>query len=314
MADDPFAELKAFEPKHDFFVGIDSDGCVFDTMEIKHKECFGPNIIEHWGLQAVSKYAREAFQFVNLYSKYRGVNRWPALKMVFDLLRERPDVQARGAAIPEGRAIQAFIDSDCVKSNDGLKDFIAQCTDPTMMDELLTAWGWTHSVNATIGRMVHGVPPFPYVRESLEKIAPRADVICVSATPGEALNREWVEHGIAGYAAVIAGQEMGKKAEHLCLCCGGERDGKGGVARRGTRYAENHVLMIGDAPGDRNAARENNALFFPVGPGEEDKWWKRFHDEAFDKFIAGEYAGEYEQSLNDEFEALLPEQPPWKRG
>ncbi|HIQ21582.1 MAG TPA: HAD family hydrolase, partial [Planctomycetes bacterium] len=24
-------------PKHDYLVGIDSDGCAFDTMELKHK-------------------------------------------------------------------------------------------------------------------------------------------------------------------------------------------------------------------------------------------------------------------------------------
>ena len=54
------------QPSTDFLVGIDSDGCVFDSMEIKHKECFIPNIIKFWGLQAVSKYAREAAEFVNL--------------------------------------------------------------------------------------------------------------------------------------------------------------------------------------------------------------------------------------------------------
>ena len=48
------------ERERDFFVGIDSDGCVFDTMELKHKECFIPAFIQHYGLQGVSKYAREA--------------------------------------------------------------------------------------------------------------------------------------------------------------------------------------------------------------------------------------------------------------
>ena len=51
-----------------FLVCIDSDGCVFDTMEIKHKECFCPAYIEHFGLQAVSNYARDAWDFANLYS------------------------------------------------------------------------------------------------------------------------------------------------------------------------------------------------------------------------------------------------------
>ena len=34
----------------------------------------------------------------------------------------------------------------------------------------------------------------------------------VSATPGEALEREWREHHLAGLVALIAGQEMGGKA------------------------------------------------------------------------------------------------------
>jgi len=33
-------DLINFKPKFSTFVGIDSDGCVFDTMEIKQKQCF----------------------------------------------------------------------------------------------------------------------------------------------------------------------------------------------------------------------------------------------------------------------------------
>ncbi len=90
-------------PQHSHFVGIDSDGCVFDTMELKHKECFIPNIINYYELQAISKYARETAEFVNLYSKSRGVNRFPALIETFEWLQKRPEVAARGVhiAIPE---------------------------------------------------------------------------------------------------------------------------------------------------------------------------------------------------------------------
>ena len=55
------------QPTKEFLVGIDSDGCAFDTMELKHKECFIPNTIKYYNLQAISKYAREAAEFVNLY-------------------------------------------------------------------------------------------------------------------------------------------------------------------------------------------------------------------------------------------------------
>ena len=37
---DPQTPLREFRKTHEFFVGIDSDGCAFDTMEVKHKERF----------------------------------------------------------------------------------------------------------------------------------------------------------------------------------------------------------------------------------------------------------------------------------
>src|SRR5277367_4570027 len=104
---DPAQALRDFEPRKKFFVGIDSDGCVFDTMEIKHKECFAPMFIKHFHLQAASRYARETWEFVNLYSKSRGCNRFQALLLAFDLLRERSEVKTRGVAVPDGLCVAA---------------------------------------------------------------------------------------------------------------------------------------------------------------------------------------------------------------
>jgi phosphoglycolate phosphatase-like HAD superfamily hydrolase len=124
-------------------------------------------------------------------------------------------------------------------------------------------------------------------------------MIVVSATPLEALEREWKEHDIARYVRVIAGQEMGKKALHLKLAAKG-------------RYPVDHILMVGDAPGDMKAARANDALFYPINPGHEEASWQRFHEEAVHMFLAGEYAGAYEAGLIAEFERLLPKVPPWR--
>jgi phosphoglycolate phosphatase-like HAD superfamily hydrolase len=289
--------LVEMQPKFSFFVGIDSDGCAFDTMEIKHKECFCPNIIKHWGLQGVSKYAREAAEFTNLYSAWRGVNRWPALIKVFDLLRERPEVQRRQVAIPEAPRIRDFIAAaDYPKSNDGMQAYMAAHPDPEL-DKALT---WSLAVNATIADMVHGIPPFPYVRESLEFLLDKADMIVVSQTPDEALYREWQEHKIDKYVRIIAGQEKGTKTQHIAFAAGG-------------KYRPDHMLMIGDAPGDMKAARGNDALFYPVNPGHEEESWQRFYEEAVHKFLNLEYAGKYEASLIAEFEKFMPEIPPWQR-
>ena len=98
-----------FAPKHPFLIGIDSDGCVFDTMEVKHKECFAPNVIKYYGLAGVSKYAREAWDFVNLYSKSRGTNRFPALIEQLDLTAARLEVLARGVKIEVPESVREWV-------------------------------------------------------------------------------------------------------------------------------------------------------------------------------------------------------------
>ena len=292
---DAAKELKEFKQEKDFFVGIDSDGCAFDTMEVKHKECFIPNIINEWELQAVSRYAREAAEFVNLYSKWRGINRFPALTMVFDLLQKREDVKKRGVNIPEAKSLREWIKKETKLANPALEQIVQETGDPVLSQALK----WSKAVNETVAKIVRGVPPFPFVRESLGKISNTADAIVVSATPCDALKREWDEHDISKYVRVIAGQEMGTKKEHLAFAAVG-------------KYKPDHILMVGDAPGDMKAARANNALFYPINPGNEDISWERFYNEAFDKFINGEYAGDYEKSLIDEFDKYLPSIPPWK--
>lgn len=288
--------LHDFKPQHAHFVGIDSDGCAFDAMDLKHKECFIPTIVKVWGLQAVSKYTRETCEFVNLYSRTRGLNRWIALVRVFDLLRERPEVIARNARVPQGDQIKEFIASGYPLSHKGIVEYAALHPGP----ELDQAVRWSAAVDAAIAEMVHGVPPFPYVRESLQKMHGQVDLMVVSATPVEALEREWGEHGIAQYMSVIAGQEMGTKLQHLEFAAKG-------------KYPDDHILLIGDAPGDREAAKKAGVLYYPINPGGEDRSWKRFYNEAFEKFLNGTYAGEYEARLITEFKKLLPNNPPWKK-
>src|SRR4051812_3306301 len=170
-------------PKHDFLVGIDSDGCAFDTMELKHKECFIPNIINSYELQGVSKYAREAAEFVNLYSKSRGVNRFPALVEQLDLLRRRPEVRARGVEVPNPEGLRRW----CVEESKLGNPALSKAVDATGNPDLRWALGWSEAVNEAIASMVSGVPPFPYVRECLERLSDESDMLVVSATPGEAL-------------------------------------------------------------------------------------------------------------------------------
>ena len=289
-------DLLQYQPRHTSFVGVDSDGCVFDTMEIKQKECFHTLMVSLWHLEPVEKYLREAAEFVNLYSQTRGANRFHGLVATFDALRRRPEVVALGIDIPKLDSLRNFIASGAPLGNPAIEQTVNATGDHELADVLV----WSLAVNQRIAEVVKGIPPYRWVRESLEKMREHSDVIVVSQTPSEALVREWQEHAIDVYVAAIAGQELGTKSEHIEMAM---RD----------RYAPDRVLMIGDALGDLKAARDNNACFYPINPGGEEASWERFLREACDRFLAGTYRGAYEQARVDEFDSLLPAAPPWEQ-
>jgi phosphoglycolate phosphatase-like HAD superfamily hydrolase len=291
---DPQAELRAFKKTKSFFVGIDSDGCAFDSMEVKHKECFIPNIIKTFELAAISKYAREVAEFINLYSQWRGLNRFPGLTLTFDLLANRPEVQRRGFRLPPVPGLRAWLATNPKLSNAALKEEIERTDDP----DLVATMQWSDAVNKSVSEIVHDLPPFPYVRESLNALDDRADVIVCSATPGEALKREWKEHGLSRHVALIAGQELGSKTEQLKLAAAHQ-------------YDRDKILMVGDALGDLKAAESVGALFYPIDPGYEDESWARFHDDVLPRFFDGKYNGAFMDEQILRFKKLLPTNVPW---
>ncbi|MCE9547961.1 MAG: HAD hydrolase-like protein [Planctomycetia bacterium] len=284
---------------HDFLVGIDSDGCAFDTMELKHKECFIPHIINFYELQGVSKFARQAAEFVNLYSKSRGINRFPALIETLKLLQRWPDVRRRGVKIDVPPALVDWIRRETKLGNPALEAAVRESNDP----ELRRALDWSTAINRTIEGMVRGVAPFPGVRDVLKQLQGRADVLVVSATPQPALIAEWEEHDLRQHVAAICGQESGTKKEILAVA---------------SQYSAGHVLMIGDAPGDRQAAEANGCLFFPINPDpnnsdSEEQSWANLRDEGLGRFMSGTFAGKYQQTLIEAFDRCLPAEPPWEQ-
>jgi len=289
-------DLKNLPKRHDSFVGIDSDGCVFDTMSVKQKKHFHPLIIKHWGLEACEKELRACAEFVNLYSKTRGSNRFPALLRVFELFADYPGVKESGVTLPETGALRAYIHSGLPLGNPSLRDEVTRTKDP----ELTRILEWSLAINADIGARMAPVPPFAWAKRALEMIRSNSDVIVVSQTPEEALIKEWNLHNLRGYVDLIAGQELGTKTEHIRMAAG-------------DKYPLKRVLLIGDAQGDLAAAGAAGVCFYPINPGTEESSWERFCTEAYAKFLSGTFAGAYEHMLTAEFKALLPETPPWSR-
>jgi len=287
-------KLRSLQPKKDYFIGFDSDGSVFDSMEIKQQECFCPAFINIYNLQGVAKIAREVWNFVNLYSKTRGLNRFQAVLRAIDLLRSRKELSERQVPCPNTDGLRTWIEKESELSEDSLSSEVRRNSHPHLQQAL----NWSREVSAATKRIVRNIPPYPAVSEILEGAAERADLMVVSQTPSADLEREWVEYDIAKYVRLIAGQEYGTKSEQLKLASSG-------------KYDKNKILMIGDAPGDLAAAKANGVLFYPIIPGAEEKSWERFRDEGLERLFTGEFSGDFCNNLLANFDAALPVNTPW---
>ena len=285
--------IQNLQPRKPFFVGIDSDGAAFDTMDVKQNLCFTPNTIRSWGLQAVADLAREVATFVNLHSRWRGTNRFPALVMVLDLLADRPEALARGYTPPSIQPLRDWLAREKAPSNRTLADEVRRTGDAVFARTL----AWSQAINADVAKTIQNALPFANAAACIEKLHQRADVAVVSAASTEALHREWSRHGIDRYVRLICGQEHGSKKDLLQHAVG--------------LYGAGNVLMIGDAPADLGAASDAGAMFFPINPGREAASWRVMSDEGIARLAAGTFGGPYQDQLVEQFLSLLPTTPPW---
>ena len=63
--------------------------------------------------------------------------------------------------------------------------------------------------------------------------------------------------------------------------------------------------MIGDAPGDHQAALQNGVCFYPILVKKEALSWKQFRKEALERFQNDRYRGAYEERCIADFEKNL---------
>lgn len=74
--------LTDFIRKRDFLVCMDSDGCVMDTVRIKHCSVFCPELIRVFGLEAHTDFITTAWEEINLNSITRGISRFESAVLI----------------------------------------------------------------------------------------------------------------------------------------------------------------------------------------------------------------------------------------
>ena len=280
--------LTASSPSKPFFIGIDSDGTVFDSMEIKHKRVFQPVAMEIFGLSEVADDYYHIAEAINLYSTKRGINRFEALALAFKRLAEQSDAGARVLAGHEDLV-------DFIASRKGLSSSaLASYNHAKQSQFLAKVLEWSRQSDALYKRIMEneGTPVFPRVKTILQRALARAEVVVISSSSRATLEEDWEKAGLLPFVTRIEGQEQGNKAKQL-----------EGAFREGRE--PNKALMIGDALSDFEAAKTHRMLFYPITPGDEEIAWEHFEKEALNRFFHGRYSGAYEEGLLLNFKSVL---------
>ena len=269
----------AYTKRSDFLVCVDSDGCAMDTMDIKHIRCFGPCMVEEWGLEEWREEILNRWNEINLYTMTRGVNRYKGLAMALSEIREKY------CGIEDLDVLKKWVEESPELSNGALERAIEEHGSICLKKAL----SWSIKVNQSIDRLPQeDKRPFDGVAQALEKAHRDADVAIVSSANLGAVLDEWDLYGLLEYTDVVLAQDAGSKA--FCI---------GELRKRG--YAPDHVLMCGDAPGDLDAAEKNGVYYYPILVRHEKESWEEFVSQALPRFVAGTYGGEYQQEKRRQF-------------
>lgn len=277
----------SFERKHDFLVCVDSDGCAMDTMDVKHFRCFGPCMIEVWGLHAHEQELLARWNEVNLYTMTRGINRFKGLAIALKEAEETyDDVQ-----IDDLETFLRWTETTKELSNRAIEKVLAQKESKS----LRMALEWSERVNVAIKNLPEEENlPFEGAKAGLAAAHAVADVAIVSSANAGAVKEEWTRHNLIAHTDIMLAQDAGTKA--YCI---------GQLLQEG--YEKDHVLMIGDAPGDQKAAEDNGVLYYPILVKKEKSSWERFLSEGLEKFLSGTYSGKYQEERIKEFQKNLSE-------
>ena len=261
----------SFEKKHDYLVCVDSDGCVMDTMNCKHFHCFGPCMVTEWELEAWQDAILDRWNVINLFSMTRGINRFKGLAMALG------EINAQYTPITGIAHLQHWAATAPALSNDAVAKAAAEATDPDAKLVFEKALSWSKAVNAAIVELPEALKvPYDGAKEGLAAAHQFADVAMVSSANRDAVEEEWGKFGLLEHTDIVLAQDIGSKA--ACIA---------EMLKFG--YDPAKVVMIGDAPGDCDAAEKNGVHYFPILVNHEKESWDEAVAVAYGMLQSGEY-------------------------
>ncbi|TWS95369.1 HAD family hydrolase [Streptococcus sp. sy018] len=256
----------------DYIFCVDSDGCVMDTMTYKHQLFFGPVAADIFEIADRESFLAE-WNKVNLYSKTRGINRFVGLLTCLKI-----------AGVADIDRLEDWVRTTKSLSNESLEDTLK--VNPS--DDLRKTLDWSVQVNKLIKTYEGPVLSFEGAKETLEFLKSKGKVFVVSSANKGAVQEEWENQGLLEFVDDLYCQDRGKKEDVLAQLVQNSSEATS-------------ILMIGDSPGDLQAAKQNRVCFYPILVGQETLSWENLNKTYIQYFLNNQWNQDVETDLSNQF-------------
>lgn len=265
----------------DKIIFVDSDGTVMDSMTLKHELCFGPALIETFNLKEYQEEILKKWNDINLYSLTRGINRFNGLGLILEYI----NINFKKVDFLED--YKTWLNETKTKSNGSLLEYIKEGH-----KNLQAVIDWSNLTNKKIILHQDKVKPFAKVKECMLELSKEFKIIIISSANNKAVIHEWEKFGLLPLCDEICTQEMGTKDD-----C---------IRKMINKIRPSDAIMLGDAVGDMEAAKQNNISFYPINPRYENESWSCFLNVYSKNFKEGTYK-QKEKDVINKFVTILKE-------
>ena len=241
--------LNDFKKRREYLLCVDSDGCAMDTMNIKHFRCFGPCFADEWQIKD-REAALRRWNEINLFQLTRGINRFKGLARILrEMFPNDPEVAAFKAWTDSAKELSESAVEAQIKAGGGYV--------------FKKALAWSRATNAEIAALPDDKKrAFSGVYEALKDAGKDFDIAIVSSANYAAVTEEWERCSLLQLVDCVTTQQDGSKAH-----CIAELIKKG--------YDRSKAVMVGDAPGDMDAAESCGVQFYPILVNREEESWSQ---------------------------------------
>lgn len=237
-----------------------------DTMTYKHEKFFGPIAAKKYQVSDQETFQKN-WEDINLYSKTRGVNRFVGL------------VKGLESVGYEGiDNLKRWVEETSSLSNDSLGKEVEK----TASKDLELALEWSKEVNQAISEAEGHDQPFEGAKEALAKLDEVGTVYVVSSANRQAVEEEWTRHGLIDYVEDLYCQDRGKKEDVIKSIITNGAD-------------PSRIMMVGDSPGDLDAAQQNDVWFYPIIVGNEKRSWEHLSERLLDTLLDDKFTNDVQE-------------------